>query len=210
MRTNKTMSVYSKVMEEIKGRAHVIRLIHAKEHTSYFYLTDIEFCSLQLRKILEILLFALLVANKKEYDRLGHDISKEWKVDKKLKEIKSINPQFFPVGIEISEAGISSEKGIYKVKLKRDTNNLFNIKEFNKAYKFTSKHLHIQNPFSPEYKPTDIEIFYKELMNYLNKLMNLLKQHRVTLCNGECILCDLNSKKNGKEGIEVSYLKVRK
>ena len=71
-----------------------------------------EFCALQLRKILELILASSLIANKEEYEKHSKSFNKNWSIKKKLKEIKRINPNHFPIGMEIKKFSHLSRRSL--------------------------------------------------------------------------------------------------
>ena len=89
------LKYYANIMSEIKFRAEIIIHIHKKAFTTKLLLTDMEFCALQLRKILELILLSTLVANKKEYDKQKKDFDENWVVQKKLRKLKILIPIIF-------------------------------------------------------------------------------------------------------------------
>ena len=54
---------------------------------------------LQIRKILELIAFASLVANKNVYTAVFSKVSKAWNAGDLLKELEQVNPDFYPVPI---------------------------------------------------------------------------------------------------------------
>lgn len=195
---------YVILMSEIKCRADVIKYIHENEYTTKLLLTDIECCALQLRKILELILVSTLVANKKEFEKQRKSFEHNWQIKNKIKEIKKINPNYFPLGMKIPEGKFPRELTDWVLR-EPTAPSLFKEKDFSKAYKFTSKYLHVQNPFDPKQQLINLNDFYNELLEYLNKIMNLLSAHRVTLCNGDIIYCEIKDKKGSEAGIDISY-----
>ena len=127
---------------------------------------------------------------------------------KKIEEIKNINPNYFPLAIKISAKKFPSVIKVWELK-EPNSSNIFKEKDFQKAYSFTSKYLHVQNPFKLKQPKIKIENFYKELIGYLNKIMNLLSTHRSTLCNGDIIYCEINNKKGINTGVDISYFEKK-
>ena len=199
---------YKTIMMEIIRRADVIYSIYNKRFTTNFLLTDMEFCSLQLRKIIELLLVSTLIANKEEYEKQSIEFEKNWNLDKKLKEINKINPEFFPKGITILNAALLERaNGIHWIKL--DPKGLFKKKDLKKAHKFASGYLHVQNPFNPIPLISGPEDFFHDLIDYLNSILNLLKQHIVTLCNRDYLYCEISGKGGKEIQIDMIYFKVK-
>ena len=203
----KLFAYYASIMSEIKNRAKVINSIYEKTVSTGYLLTDIELCALQLRKILELLLLATLVANKKEYEKQSKSLEKHWSVSKKLNEIKKINPDYFPIGMILSTVGVPTYI-TNRQWIDINSDDVFKEKDFYVAYSFTSKYLHVQSPFNYERIENRADEFFTNLTEYLSKILNLLKIHRVTLCNGDIILCEINEKVGNDEGVRVMYLEL--
>ena len=205
----KLFAYYASIMSEIKNRSKVIISIYEKEVSTRYLSTDIEFCALQLRKILELLLVSTLVANKEEYEKQRKSFDKNWSIRKKLYEIKDINPEFFPIGMILSNIKLTA-RITNRQWVDISSDNVFKEKDFYPAYKLTSKYLHVQNPFKSERIEDKADAFFTNLMEYLGKILNLLKIHRVTLCNGDIILCDINSMHEAQEGVNIHYFELDK
>lgn len=201
------LQYYANIMTEIKNRSDVIYLIYNKKITTKYIVTDVEFCALQLRKILELMLLSTLIANKKEYEKQSKDFNGNWQVKEKIKEIKKINPDFFPIAMLVIQSHTPSpNKKLTRVPISND--ELFKESDFNKAYAFTNNYLHVQNPFGKSKIEDSPKDFYKKLIGYLKKILNLLSVHRVTLCNGVMLKYDIYSKRGDYTGVEVSVYKL--
>jgi hypothetical protein len=96
-------------MEEIKKRHHACAVVLAgiKLRGSMIgYLeVDIDLLYLQLRKILELVMFASVVAHKIAHTDLGADFDKEYCAGHLVSWIENINPKFFPRPVQDAPAG---------------------------------------------------------------------------------------------------------
>ena len=205
---SKLNDYYKSIMIEIIRRANVIYSIYYKRFTTNFLLTDMEFCSLQFRKIIELLLVSTLIANKEEYEKQSIEFEKNWNLDKKFKEINSINPDFFPMGISIINSA-TLEQANDIIWYKRNPKGLFKKKDFKKAHKFASGYLHVQNPFNPVPLTGHVDGFYHDLIDYLNRIINLLEKHIITLCNRDYLYCEISRKGEKEIQIDMIYFKVK-
>jgi hypothetical protein len=59
----------------------------------------LESTTLQLRKILELIAFGSLVANKDSYSTVYAKVSKTWNAGDLLRELEDVNPEFYPVPV---------------------------------------------------------------------------------------------------------------
>jgi hypothetical protein len=90
---------YCGLMEEIKLRMNVVEFfISGKGHALYEPPT-IESTTLQLRKILELIAFGSLVANKDSYSAVYAKVSKTWNAGDLLRELEDVNPEFYPAPV---------------------------------------------------------------------------------------------------------------
>lgn len=62
---------------------------------------DIEFISLQARKIIELIALASIAAIKTEYEKIRTEFAKDWNARLIFRDIERVNPNFFPVPFEI-------------------------------------------------------------------------------------------------------------
>lgn len=91
---------YAAYMEEIKRRTDVVsRLIrmHAQGQSMTGYIeTDIDTVYLQLRKIIELVMFSCIVANKSAGLALNKTLRKGYEIQKIKSELQRFNLKFFP------------------------------------------------------------------------------------------------------------------
>ena len=217
-----TLNKYKQCMEELKRRSEAIELLVSGKFTTPFEYTNMEFCALQLRKMLELIALGNLVANKEEYKKHRENFEKDWNAKRIIEDIEKFNPNFYPKPIvtkinniadladperelfEKFQSGNKKEdlcqwvdkKGIYLTK-----------KLFICAYDLSSMCLHAENPFNMK------KIQVKEKMHsfkvYVNLIIILLSQHNIQLCNGDILNCIMEAKIKGnpdkKIGVSVTY-----
>jgi hypothetical protein len=165
---------YCTCMEEIKLRVESIRAIVAKRVTTLYPVTNVEFVYLQLRKILELIALASLVANKAEYAKVHKKFASHWHAKKILDDIGKVNPLFYPVP---TREIIDPTTG--KVKETQPLESGFLTKDdFIELYDTSSKVLHAHNPFAP---PQDIVALEQHTSGWMEKIVTLLNHHQVQL-----------------------------
>lgn len=190
---------YAIVMREIINRAHSIYSIYDKTKTTEerYLMQDIEFCSVQLRKILELLLLAIMVADPLTFRQQLEEYDEKSAGTFKLNELIRINCKCFPKPLEvISDHNNNQVRHI-------DSDHIFNEEDFRKAYKFASKYIHNQNIFRLNLY-TVLDEYNNKLICYLNSLMNLLEKHKITLKNGDIVGCEFYYKNGDKVDIGIS------
>lgn len=144
--------IYRTLMEEAK-----IRLVSAEKIISrnepYFILPtlDIEFCYLQIRRVIECLTFAMLVRDQSRYKalkdikretnpRLSTDIKSDWNAPEILKELANINPYSLPIPLQTPIAIMPGQWHFDRKKTEIRLERLIDI------YKKSSGFLHARNP----------------------------------------------------------------
>lgn len=178
------LNLYANCMEEVKKRTNSIKSILMRESSTLYPITNTEFMALQLRKILELISLANLVANKEQYEEIRKEFYKDWNAKRIIKKIKIINPNYYPVGIQRIP-----QKDQYRWEDK--TENILTEDLFIKAYDDMSCILHSKNPFS------DSAIYLNDVNSNisvtLSLITNLLNEHIVRLSNGDILNCTMES-----------------
>src|ERR1035437_4908675 len=90
------LDLYCKLMNEVKMKTTAIAEIRNGTKSTSFVITNIEFCCLQIRKIIELVALSSLVANKNQFERLMIKFEHLWNLKEILKDIKKLNPDFYP------------------------------------------------------------------------------------------------------------------
>jgi hypothetical protein len=172
---------YCDLMEEIKLRMSVGDFfISGKGHALYEPPT-LESVSLQLRKILELIAFGSLVANKDSYLAVYARVSKTWHAGDLLRELEEVNPEFYPVPV----VQVSSNKpGVFMEHKRREPGDYLTKSDFKEIYGRCGVMAHAANPFS---KGIDYGYYKKELPSWRTKIVNLLNGHEVHLVNSSGI-----------------------
>ena len=92
---------YAAYMEEIKARTNVVdrmeEMHSAGSLMTGYMATDIETVYLQVRKIIELIMFANIVANKAAGLELNQTLRKGWELKKIIAELRHHNARFFPM-----------------------------------------------------------------------------------------------------------------
>src|SRR5437868_15459887 len=87
---------YCTLMEEVKLRTKVINAFLEGNAGAVYKATNIESIYLQLRKIVELIAFGSLVANREALSQLYTEFSKLWNARRLLEDIERVNPGFYP------------------------------------------------------------------------------------------------------------------
>ena len=168
------MNKYAECMEEIKKRTEVVWAFLDGRCNALYKQTDVESICLQVRKILELIALASLVANKEEYAKSRANFAKDWHAKRILQSIEDINPNFYP-----SPSIQVLDKANTKVlEVKAIESGFLTRKDFEDIFDQCGGLLHAQNPFSA---PKDIDNALKNIPSWLEKIKILLNHHHVQL-----------------------------
>ena len=169
------MNRYKGCMEEIKRRTRVIEgFVQRELHTPYL-ITTVESVCLQIRKILELIALASLVANKAEYEKQREKFRTDWHASRILKTLDKVNPNFYPCP---TRQVIDPETN-QVVEVKSIPTGYLTRAEFEVLYDKCGGILHAHNPFAENQQ--EIQEFWDSTLEWMNKIMVLLNHHQVQL-----------------------------
>jgi len=163
-------------MEEIKHRTNVIDFFLSGKGHALYEPTTLESVGLQIRKILELIAMASLVANKKEYEKVYTNFAKAWNAEYLLKDLGRINPDFYPKPV-IEK---TSDDPAVKNELVDREQDYLTKSEFVKIYKKCGAILHASNPAG---RKIGYEFYKKNLPEWKLKIVNLLHNHQIRQLN---------------------------
>ena len=168
--------LYLRNMTKIKWRYKAITDIMTRKNCTTYQATNIEFCVLQFRKILELIAFSSLVSDADIYRQQLRKIERMWKDPNILRDIERIHPDFYPQPITVLERNDSPDEFVNKATpyLAKD--------KFENIYARCGKYLHEFSPFRSE---AEIEHAFKEIEKdfpeWSRLIVELLSTHVVHL-----------------------------
>ena len=179
---------YLEIMLDIKWRAEVIshientdRFNKGKDDPSLYRYRSlippavkIEVVALQIRRIIESIALASLVANEPLYKEEVEKVKKLWRLKDIFETIEKRNPDFYPKPLKpfrIDYDRSNVERNIQFIKDGFMTRDMCID-----VYEKCNKILHPQNPFADD-KETDYEQFYNQVRDWINLIVNLLNFH---------------------------------
>ena len=166
--------LYLRNMQKIKWRLNAISEIRSKKKTTTYEHTNIEFCALQIRKILELIAFSSLISNVDIYNEKLNNIKKMWNAELILKDIERIHPDFYPKAIYVNPRNKEEWLERSEPCLTRD--------KFVKAYNKCGKYLHEASPFlTDEQISSDYSALWTDIGVWGQLIINLLYTHVVHL-----------------------------
>ena len=167
---------YLRNMQIIKRRIRAIKDIRTNKCRTTYSATNIEFCALQIRKILELIALSSLISDLDIYREQLNDIEKKWNARLILQDIERIHPNFYPVPIDIAPDN--------KYRWLDKKTPYLTKEQFVSIYKKCGKILHEDSVFKNDkdmdstYNQTD-----EQINNWVFLIMNLLNTHIVHLYN---------------------------
>lgn len=175
-RQSELQVLYLRNMQKIKWRITAIKDVFSKKRTTTYQHTNIEFCMLQIRKILELIALSSLISDADVYRAQLSNVEKMWNARLILRDLERINPDFYPKAIIIDP----NDKDNWL-----DKEEPYLTKEdFVRIYEKCGHFLHEDSPFKTE---TDIqhdyESIWKEMPIWVGLIISLLNTHLIHLFN---------------------------
>lgn len=167
---------YCDCMEEIKDRIGLLKALAAGKITTANRVFDSELAYLQFRKVLELIAFSSLIANKALYSSAHANFSNHWKAKDMLAAIEKLNANFYPVAVHPPEVQRDGTKRITPV-----ATGFLTVGDFAALYDVSSEFLHVRNPFTS--KDPNIKTFYPG-KEWIARIRNLIALHVIHLVDG--------------------------
>ncbi len=165
---------YCDLMEEVKRRVSVIDFFLSGKGRTLYEAPALESACLQIRKILELIAFGSLVANKEAYTSVYSRVSRVWHAADILRELEQVNPQFYPEPVIEAPSPIP---GVAR-ELKPRAPDYLSKADFEETYGRCGVMAHAPNPFG---RGMDFAYYKKTLPIWRSKIMNLLNCHQMHL-----------------------------
>jgi hypothetical protein len=172
--TNNDTKLYISCMEETRDRLNFVKNLAAGNRIAGPQIIEQELVFLQLRKILELIAFASLTANREKYAAAHSKFATFWRAKEMLKDLEKINPDFYPRPVQTPQLqnGIKHMAAV-DVFLTKD--------DFISLYDVANEFLHVGNPFTM--KDPVIRMRYN-VRQWLERIQALLALHIMHLVEG--------------------------
>jgi len=167
---------YCYLMEELKLRMSVIDFLLQGGGHALYQPPTVESVCLQIRKILELIAFSSLTANKDIYSAAYESFASHWHAGRLLRDLAKVNPDFYPkpvVEIPSKLPGVVSE-------LKNREPDYLTKDDFVAVYDQCGGIMHAANPYGQE---IDYATYQRQIPTWRSKIMYLLNTHQVQLVN---------------------------
>lgn len=175
--TQLDIDAYATLMDELRLRLDVVESFINGRSNSVYIRTNTESMCLQLRKCLELIAFASLVANREAYANVRADIAKDWHAARIIKKLRTINAHFFPVPVGERVTPDRHQDGFKQIKeLALTPRHLIHL------YDKCGDLLHATNPFTEN---RNFLAFSKRIPTYLLRIRALTRHHLIWLVGME-------------------------
>lgn len=179
-RQSELQGLYLKNMSLIKMRMRALSDVIRLKRTTTYEITNIEFCILQVRKILELIALSSLVSDADLYREKMDKIEKKWNARLIIRDIERIHPDFFPHPITIESHRDEGEPDEFL-----ELNEPYLTKDkLIEIYQLCGKYLHQASPFADEMQVN--RSYWKvksELVEWSRLITRLLSTHVIHLYN---------------------------
>ena len=159
---------YVALMQEATERIEFIsQLLDADQLSGWARLESV---CLQIRKLLELVMFSSLVANQDLWERSQKELTSSQNIAMKFRELERLHPNFYPTPIDLSQR-TGQEPALR-------ANDFLDKSDFQKFYGMLGNILHADNPLG---RPTDYGDFIDLAPRLIESIQNLMECHRVHL-----------------------------
>ena len=148
---------YSELMEQIKLKVEAIEGL--MDMPSIINQTRVESVCLQLRMILELIMFSSLVSNKDAWRKSQDELRKAWNVKKIMKDLKAIHARYYP-----------EPRG--------DVRDFLTQDRLVSVYDQLNRIIHAENPLGTG---VNLRHYMESVSKWLEWVINLLMEHKVFL-----------------------------
>jgi len=165
----KLASLYCGFLNDIRVRLELVRAVCKGSLSVGTESLDYEVVAVNLRKVLELIVFGSLTANKAAYSATYAGIEKKWRAKALLDELEKIHPDFYPKPLLRPAV---SEGEPRRLHFDFQNTGFLTRDEFIELYDLCSKVIHTRNPFAAA-AAVDFRIAVVEWVARIEKLLSL-------------------------------------
>lgn len=157
---------YVHLMQEARERlASIAQLLNADDLSDWARLESV---CLQVRKLLELVMFSSLVANQDLWEQSQKELRSSQNMTKKFKELKRLHSNFYPTPVDLNQ-WTGQEPALR-------TDDFLREDDFIRVYGSLGDILHADNPLG---KPGDYSDFMDRAPDLIESIQNLMECHKV-------------------------------
>lgn len=171
-------SAYLAVMEEIKRRTRVVHSFVTGKSSAVYRATHVECMVLQVRMMTELIALASLAANRELFERNSRKFKDHWHPGKILKDLESLNPNFYPEPVQ----ELPSQSEGLKAEIVPLKGECLTKAELVEVHGRCGALLHAANPYGdrPDYG------FYERMVpRWMERIRKLLNTHLIRVIDSE-------------------------
>lgn len=165
-------------MEEVKRRTAVIFALLNGDVRVVYRATHVESMVLQVRMITELIALGSLAAHRTLFELNQRKFQQHWHPGKILKDIASLNPDFYPRPV----VEVPSADPKIKRQLVDRSGDFMTPDELVEIHGRCGNLLHARNPFD---RPLDRVQFEEMVPRWMERIMNLLNTHQIKLLSDD-------------------------
>jgi hypothetical protein len=190
------LRLYLNLMDEIKFRLNYVKdIIHGKNPVPGTIGKDI--CYLQLRMVCELIALGSLVAHR-DIKASTRSLSDKYQADFLIKRMARVHPNFYPKPAHYPAAGIPLKAGEMRSEPKLLTSGFLTAKDLHSLYHECGRELHRGNLNDLlERHGKKVEIAYSPIGKWVDKIVYLLRFHRIQLLGGNEFWVEMESQHAG-------------
>ena len=160
---------YCTLMEEVKSKVEAINQL--MDVPGLTIRARVESISLQLRMLLELIVFSSLVSNKDVWQRSQKELRSSQDISKRVQELKRLHPYFYPRPVDPGPSYPGQEPS-------DRADGYLSEDRLVEVYGRLGNILHAENPMGNE---TDYRFFIDAVPGWVSEVKNLLECHKVYL-----------------------------
>lgn len=184
---------YCAYLEEIKRRLALVRGITRGAIGVGSEAHNYEVVSVNFRKVLELIAFGSLTANKSAYSAAYADFAKHWNAKRLLKNLERIHPEFYPKPLLPPDVQSEGPRHLHFELL---SDGFLTREEFVELYNLSSQTIHTRNPFSETTTTIDFRI---SVSDWIIRIESLLRLHLLRLAGTQHVwVAELSSPGDNK------------
>lgn len=176
---------YLQCMLEVRDRINLVLGIVAHQITTGREDFDAELVFVQLRKVLELIAFASLTANREKYSAAHARFREHWNGKWLLQDLAKVNPDFYPtpLGLPVLQtSGVKQFPAVPEAFLTKE--------DFVVLYDKAGEILHARHPFTRKGDTVEIGFSVKQ---WVSRIQSLLTLHVIHLVDGKTWVVEVPS-----------------
>ena len=168
---------YCICMEEVKSRIQAIEAHTSSTPKINGIDTHSELIAIQFRKILEMIAFGSLIANREKYSQAYNNYTSHWNAKDMLANLRTINPTFYPIPLKPPRTREDGTKHFDRV-----GKGYITEEQFLSLYNDCGSILHTKNPYALK----KAKVFSTEATKkWIKLIQGLLSTHLARLIDSE-------------------------